>query len=97
MCGILSKKEFIEVINDVKKSFEYQNKLNSFFKNNNVEGYIIQPDCSFAVLRVLCKMFNDKDGLIEQFCLEWNFGKKTVLKTPEELYEFLIKEENKNE
>lgn len=100
----LSKEEFIKAINDVEVTYKYQENLNNFFKKNNVEGYIFQPDCVATVLRLLHVFFNDEDKeeWIEYFCFELNFGKKwepgivkdengadIILQTPEDLYNVL--------
>lgn len=103
---ILSKDEFVDVINDVEKSIGYQNGLNSYFRKNEVDGYILQPDCVATVLRLLHIIFDksDKDNLIERFCLELEFGRKwksgvitnkdgisIELKSTEDLYDYLLK------
>lgn len=102
----LSKKEFVDAINDVENVFKYQEDLNNFFRKNNVEGYIFQPDCSSTVLRLLHLIFDnsDKDKWIEYYCFELDFGKKwepgmiiekdgtdIVLKTADDLYDLLEK------
>lgn len=100
----LSKEDFVDAINDVETVFKYQEGLNNYFRKNNVEGYIFQPDCSSTVLRLLHLILgdSDKDKWIEYFCFELDFGKKwepgmitekdgtdIILKTPEDLYELL--------
>lgn len=100
----LSKEEFVKAMNDVESVYKYQEGLNNFFRKNNVEGYIFQPDCAATVLRLLHMFFDDKDKneWIEYYCFELNFGKKwepgiirddngtdIVLQTPEDLYDVL--------
>lgn len=102
---MISKELFIEVINDLTRAEEYQFGLNSFFKNNDVDGYIFQPDCSVSVIKLLHEMFGsaDEDDWIEYYCIELDYGKKykpgcvldknkkeIKMSTPEELYDFLI-------
>lgn len=100
----LNKEDFVKAIKDVESVYKYQEGLNNFFRKNNVEGYIFQPDCTVTVLRLLHMIFieNDKDAWIEYFCFELNFGKKwepgiirdengldIKLQTPEDLYDLL--------
>ena len=108
----LKKDEFVDAINDVESVFKYQEGLNNYFRKNNVEGYIFQPDCSSTALRLLHIIFGeaDKDKWIEYFCFELNFGRKwesgmitekdgtdIILKTPEDLYDLLQKNKLKEE
>lgn len=102
----ISKEDFISAIEDIKSVNDYQEGLNNFFRKNNVDGYIFQPDCATTVLRLLHSICGDSDkyNLIEQFCLELDFGNKwkegTItekdgtdikLQTTEDLYNYLCK------
>lgn len=101
---MISKEEFIKAINDVEDTCRYQEGLNNYFRKNNVDGYIFQPDCTSTVISLLHTIFGikDKDEWIDYFCFELDFGKKwkdgmivddcgkeIVLKTSEDLYELL--------
>lgn len=101
---MISKEEFVKAINDVKNTTKYQEGLNNYFRKNNAEGYIFQPDCCDTVLRLLHTYFanGDKNEWIDYFCFELDFGRKwehgsikdkdgneIVLKTPEDLYELI--------
>ena len=103
---MLSKEQFINAINDVKNVCRYQESLNNYFRKNNVDGYIFQPDCSSTVIGLLHTIFGekDKDEWIDYFCFELDFGKKwkegtitekngtdIILKTAEDLYNLLEK------
>lgn len=103
---MISKEEFVKAINDVESVSKYHECLNNFFRKNNVEGYIFQPDCCDTVLRLLHTFFinGDKNEWIDYFCFELNFGKnweaglvkdeygkEIVLNTPEALYELISK------
>lgn len=103
---ILSKEDFVTAINDIKLVNNYQDGLNNYFRKNNVDGYIFQPDCTDTVLRLLHIYFGDadKDNWIEHFCFDLEFGKKwkkdmikdkdgadIKLATPEDLYDYLRK------
>ena len=106
MGNIISKEDFIKVINDVQKVNDYGNGLNEFFRKNNVEGWLIQPDCTDTVVNLLHYIFGGKDAdeWIGYFCFELDFGRKyhsgritdadgsdIKMASAEDLYEFLIK------
>lgn len=101
---LINKEDFVTTIEDIKLVNSYQDGLNNFFRKNNVDGYIFQPDCTATVLRLLHNIFGeaDRDNWIEYFCFELDFGKKwkpdsvtkkdgtsIKLQTIEDLYEFL--------
>ena len=106
---MLSKEEFVKAINDVENVCRYQEGLNNYFRKNNVDGYIFQPDCSSTVFGLLHTILGekDKDEWIDYFCFELDFGKKwkegtitekngteIILKTAEDLYNLLEKQIN---
>ena len=106
---LLSKEQFINAINDVENVCRYQEGLNNYFRKNNVDGYIFQPDCSSTVIGLLHTVLGekDKDEWIDYFCFELDFGKKwkegvitekdgtdIILKTAEDLYNLLEKQIN---
>lgn len=78
MKNILSKEEFVQFITDVQTANDYQKGLNRYFKSHDVDGYIYQPDCSCAVLRLLHMIFGeaDSDEWISSFCFDFDFGRK---------------------
>lgn len=101
---MISKELFIESINELIKADEYKKNLNNFFKNNDVDGYIFQPDCAVAVVNLLSFCMNDEDNIISYFCFELNYGSMESdlyddngniieINTPEELYDYLINKE----
>lgn len=75
---IISKEDFIIIINDLQKTNDYQTGLNRYFKNHDVDGYIYQPDCSCSVVKLLHAIFGsaDIDEWISYFCFELDFGRK---------------------
>ena len=106
--NILSKDEFITVMNNWKDTTDYQDKLNNLF-SEYCEGWLFQPDCSVGLLYTLEVMFQDQSHWIDYFVHELDFGKKYTegmvtesdgspipLGTIEELYDLLIKEMNNN-
>lgn len=101
--GLLTKDEFVEVIDILKGVDKYHEDLNSFFVKHGAEGCIYQPDNKVAVLMVLKKMFSDTDNLLSWFCCESGYGKTggdeyltgddgqpIDLSTPELLYDYLV-------
>lgn len=110
--NILSKENFIEIMNDLEEVSNYQNGLNRFFREHNVDGYIFQPDCSSSVIKLLHIIFGkaDENDWIEKFCFILNYGQKWKsemftdkngtdirLSTPEELYELLTECNNQGD
>ena len=80
---IVSKELFIEAVNELERAFDYQENLNKFFKNNCSDGYLIQPDCSDMVIKLLenvMKLERNEDGYtdLSYFCLGLEFGRKFV-------------------
>lgn len=75
---IITRELFKEVVEEIQKSYDYQEGLNRYFEKNNVDGYIYQPDCMCAAIKLLHNIFNeeDKDEWISYFCFELNFGRK---------------------
>lgn len=102
---MITKEEFVTIINEVEQVSKYSDNLNTFLHNNNVQGYLFQPNCTETTLRLLHLIFKqaDVDEWISYFCYELNFGKKwkegTVkdrdgadikLQTAEDLYTLLV-------
>lgn len=101
---MISKELFVEVIEDAKKSDDYQNWLNKQLKANGVDGYLFQPTCVDSVIKLLHAYFGDSDAddMISYFCFELDYGRKWKtgmitkrdgfdidISTPEKLYEYL--------
>ncbi len=100
----ISKENFTEAIEEIKKSIKYQKELNNFFKTHNADGFIFQPDCCNELIKILHILFEkDDDNLIYNFCNKEvlvNQRKKGSIKqfnytknhfnTAEELYDYLI-------
>lgn len=74
----ITKEVFTQVLEDVKMVSDYQDHLNAFFKKNDVDGYIFQPDCTCSVLQLLHFIFGERDveEWISYFCFELDFGRK---------------------
>ena len=110
--NIISKDLFCETINDLKKAEDYQRGLNDFYREHCADGFLIQPDCSLTVIKLLESMFGQDEmemSDIYYFCYEIDFGRgykegcatnegiNIDLSCAESLYDHLISElNNKN-
>ena len=75
--NLLSKDLFIEIMEDVKQTYDFQNGLNNYLRKNGADGYIYPPDCVCATLKLLHYIFEkDVDEWISYFCFELDFGRK---------------------
>lgn len=74
----VTKKFFKEIIEEVQNVCDYQEGLNRFFEKNDVDGYLYQPDCVCATIKLLHMIFEEKDReeWISYFCFELDFGRK---------------------
>lgn len=77
MTSVISKDEFISIIDDIKNIDEYHSALNKVFRKHNVDGYIFQPDGTASIVKLLHFIFGDKDNenYISKFVFDYNFGK----------------------
>lgn len=106
---MISKELFVEIIEDAKKSDDYQNWLNQQFRLNGAEGYLFQPTCVDSVIKLLHTIFGDadSDNMISYFCFELDYGRKWKegmiaeqngekinLSSPEMLYDYLVSKNN---
>lgn len=75
---VITREFFIDIMSDIKKTFKYQEGLNDYFFKNGADGYVYQPDCIDATIKILHKLFGEKDAdeWINYFCFELDFGKK---------------------
>lgn len=75
---IITREYFNEIMESIKKTYKYQEGLNNYFSKNGVDGYIYQPDCIDTTMKLLHKLFKEKDinEWISYFCFELDFGKK---------------------
>lgn len=81
--NILSKDEFVAIMNEWDETKQYHDALNMVVNKYCDNGYLDQPDCSVGLLHTLSKMFttnNDSDGCvwIEYFVCELDFGRDYV-------------------
>lgn len=101
---IMDKENFCEVINKIQEVDSYHDKLNRFFNESHVDGYLIQPDCVEIAIDLLEYLFEDIGGWISYYAfdLDWGSryktgcatgedGEEIVLDSPEHLYDFLVK------
>jgi hypothetical protein len=103
--SILNKKEFCDVIQDLKKNEDFINKINDAFNEFRNESNIFSTGLEDTVVKLLEIMFDDTENQwIAYWIWERCFGEDyeigdvteadgTVipLRTTEDLYDFLIK------
>lgn len=103
--NILNKKEFCDVIRDLKENEEFINKINDVFNEFRNESNIFATGLENTVVKLLEIMFEDTENQwIAYWIWERCFGEDykigdvteadgTVipLRTAEDLYDFLIK------
>ncbi len=102
---MIDKELFIEVMEEAKKSDDYQNWLNQQLRKNGAGGYLFQPNCIDSVLKLLHFSFKESDvnDTIAYFCFELDYGRKwkpgmitekdgtdIILSTSEDLYNYLV-------
>lgn len=102
---MIDKDTFVKAINDVKAAYDFQVQLDDFYRKNGGYRKVDYPDCIDTVIDLLHSIFwkADRNGWIEYFCFELNFGRNykdgTItyenggnirIKTAEDLYDFLL-------
>lgn len=98
----MTLQDFERYMKDIKRSYEYSEKLNDFLRENADDGYVFQPDCIDTAVNLLSFIFGDEAGWIEYFVFELEFGKRyedgmvinqdgsnISLASTEDLYKFL--------
>lgn len=106
---MITKELFVEAMEEAKKCDDYQNWLNKQLRKSGADGYIFQPNCIDSVIKLLHFYFKkaDANDTITYFCFELDYGRKwkpgmvtekdggdVVLSTSEDLYNYLISQEN---
>lgn len=104
---ILSKEEFVKILDNLKETEVFYDKINDVLKNYGADGYIFPPTNIDDVIFLLDKIFEQDrlDSWISYFVYELEFGKNyeegtityqdgTIidLSNSGKLYDFLIKE-----
>ena len=100
----LTKERFCKTIRQIQEVYDYSDKLNHFFEENHIDGYLYEPTCIEQALGLLAFIFDDKDQWIDYWVYELDFGRRykegmitysngenISLETAEELYELLAK------
>ena len=107
---VLTKKEFCDIINDLYEYEIFLTQLNGALRYKTHDNNISNIGLEETVVKTLEIIFDDKiTGWISYWIWELNFGKRYTegdvtekdeivipLKTAEELYDFLIKNMEKN-
>ena len=95
---MITKQEFVDIINRLRDYNDLQNKIDNLFKDNienremdfmNAGSICIGHET--VVVKLLENMFNDKGEVISWWIYEQN-GVEIDLATPEKLYDYLISE-----
>lgn len=101
--GVVSKKVFVEIIENLTAVDDYHKGLNNFFEKSGVQGFLYSPDATVSVCQLLKAMFNDPDDVIGTFCFSMDYGrsykagylkdesgKEIDFSTAEKLYDYLV-------
>lgn len=106
---MLSKENFVKIINDLKKESDYIDEINKVNINYQKDEYVMLPQTYDTVINLLGGVFGLEDSeLIYWWVFDMDFGRnfkmgdilldgeEIDLSTPELLYDYLktIKEEN---
>lgn len=104
---MLSKKEFCEIIEQLRNNEEYISELNQIFRKHKKDTQVFATGLENTVVKLLESIFNDFNNWIAWWCWELDFGKhykdgcissedgKVIsIKTPSELYDLLIDNQN---
>ena len=99
---MISKKTFVDSINQIVKYAEMNDRVTSIYRENNVEYFPGQYfEYEGMVVRLLSEVMNDKDDWIGWWLYDCNYGRDTegrasykddspiIVDTPEKLYDFL--------
>ena len=106
--NVLSKSEFVDVIETIQKTYDFENKVYDVFANNDQEAPSF-PSNIGTVIDILNRMFEleitDYYGSdIDYFCYELNFGRDyepgcaetdgedVDLSTAEKLYDYITRD-----
>jgi hypothetical protein len=100
----MDRENFCEVMNKIQEVDSYHDKLNQFFVESHVDGYLIQPNCVEIAIELLECLFEDVDNWISYYVFELNWGSRykpgcvteedgenIALNSLEHLYDFLIR------
>lgn len=109
--NVFTLEEFQSVMDEWYKVRQYQDEMNTIFRKHG-DGFLVMPDCTWALQKTLEKMFfDDKEDIsnIEYFVYELDFGKKyqdgmikdgegnyIKMGTVADLYDVLMKEMKDN-
>lgn len=97
---ILTKEEFVSVIDDMRNAEDFNVCFNKIVDKHGGYSDTWFPSCTVSLLKLLQKMFNDTNDWIGYFCTDKDYGRKDLycskkLDTAEDLYDLLIEYMNK--
>lgn len=103
---MISKELFVEAIDGMMNIDDYQKAKNKLYNKFRADGYLLEPTNNDIIIRLLMQLIPhdcDYDALTA-FCFDNNYGRgknkqyykdkngqNIELKTPEDLYDYLIK------
>lgn len=102
---MISRQLFVEAINAIMLSKDYQSDKMKLWKKYGADGYLIEPSCEAIMLKIIKESFGRCEELsaIETFCYENNFGRgknhdafidsfgqRHIITSPDELYDYLL-------
>lgn len=107
---MITKDDFCKIINDLKRNDEFLDDIRDVFRKHQKEEQIYSTGLKDKIVNLLETIFDDnKTNWISYWIWELDFGEKykegdvtekdgivIPLKTAEELYDFLIKNMEKN-
>lgn len=74
--GLLNKDEFVEVMTELKKFWDFENDLNTLVYEHGGGGYVFFPNVIGVTIKVLANMFADESEWIDYYVWELCFGRK---------------------
>lgn len=105
---MITKELFVETINAMKRIYDYQNDKNKLYKKYDADGFLIEPDNNYIILKLLKLFLPDSfyDAALEDFCFANNYGRgksnsvyqdangqRIKISSPEELYDYIFTKE----
>ena len=73
--NVYSKDEFIAIMGENQKAWDFQDKLNSLFYEYKMDCSVVSKNEIEVIIRTLGKMFMDKADWIGYFVCDLDFGK----------------------
>ena len=102
---MISKEQFVEAINAMRRITDYQNDKNSLYKKYCADGFIIEPDNNDVIIKLIKLLIpEERFDVVKDFCFSKNYGRGksnqiffdedgqgVIISSPEELYDYVVK------